>query len=254
MHRHPDRAWRLQGAINFRDLGGYPGESGRPLRWRRLFRSDHLGSLTDNDRARLSAVGLSRVLDFRGAGERAATPNRLPGVAEYSLAIEPTVAQQMLDLASSGATLTGARAAELMQDLYSSFVDKQAHRFEELFEHLLQADAPLVFHCTAGKDRTGFAAALILLALGVPRAQVMADYLVSNDGLSQPSLSPSSIPEEAVTVLRSVQACFLDRALQVIDQDHGGFERYLEVRLRLTPAARRRLADIYLENGISAQE
>ena len=68
MHRHPDRVWRLQGAANFRDLGGYRTEDGRSLRWRQLFRSDHFGSLTAEDQMRLSSIGLSRVLDFRGAG------------------------------------------------------------------------------------------------------------------------------------------------------------------------------------------
>jgi protein-tyrosine phosphatase len=247
MHRHPHRVWRLQGAANFRDLGGYRAENGRSLRWRQLFRSDHFGSLTAEDQMRLSSIGLSRVLDFRGAGERASAPNRLSGVTEHSLAIEPTVAQRMHDLEKAGAKLTGDAAAALMQDLYLSFVVNQAHRFAELFEHLLSAASPLVFHCTAGKDRTGFAAALVLLALRVPREQVMADYLLSNDGSRQASQSASSLSKEALAVLQGVQAGFLDRALRSIDQDHGGVERYLEVKLRLTPAARRRMSDIYLE-------
>ena len=247
MHRHPDRVWRLQGVANFRDLGGYRTENGRSLRWRQLFRSDHFGSLTAEDQMRLSSIGLSRVLDFRGAGERASAPNRLSGVTEHSLAIEPTVAQRMHDLEKAGTKLTGDAAAALMQDLYLSFVANQAHRFAELFEHLLSADSPLVFHCTAGKDRTGFAAALVLLALRVPREQVMADYLLSNDGSRRPSQSASSLSKEALAVLQGVQAGFLDRALRSIDQDHGGVERYLEVKLRLTPAARRRMSDIYLE-------
>ena len=249
MHRHPDRVLRLQGAANFRDLGGYRTENGRSLRWRQLFRSDHLGNLTVEDQMRLSAVGLSRVLDFRGAGERATAPNRLSDVAEHSLAIEPTVAQRMHDLEKAGTKLTGAAAAALMQDLYLSFVANQAHRFAELFEHLLSADSPLVFHCTAGKDRTGFAAALVLLALRVPREQVMADYLLSNDGSRQPSQSASSLSTEALAVLQGVQAGFLDRALRSIDQNHGGVDRCLEVKLRLTPAARRQMSDIYLEEG-----
>ena len=249
MHRHPDRVLRLQGAANFRDLGGYRTENGRSLRWRQLFRSDHLGNLTAEDQMRLSSIGLSRVLDFRGAGERATAPNRLSGVTEYSLAIEPTMAQRMHDLEKVGTKLTGDAAAALMQDLYLSFVANQAHRFAELFEHLLSADSPLVFHCTAGKDRTGFAAALVLLALRVPREQVMADYLLSNDGSRQPSQSASSLSTEALAVLQGVQAGFLDRALRSIDQDHGGVDRYLEVNLRLTPAARRQMSDIYLEEG-----
>ena len=166
MSDQPDRVWPLQGASNFRDLGGYPGHDGRLVRWRRLFRSDHLGSLTEADKAMLAELGLARSFDFRGVAERAALGYQLPGLTQHSLAIEPTVVQRMQDLIDAGQSLTPARTAELMADLYRTLVNDQSHRFAELFEHLLTADAPLVFHCTAGKDRTGFAAALVLLALG----------------------------------------------------------------------------------------
>jgi protein-tyrosine phosphatase len=75
----------------------------------------------------------------------------------------------------------------------------------------------------------------------------MADYLLSNNGSRQPLQSASSLSKEALAALQGVQAGFLDRALRSIDQDHGGVERYLEVKLRLTPAARRQMSDIYLE-------
>ena len=142
-------------------------------------------------------------LSWRGGTRNA--PNRLSGLGDHiSLAIEPTVAQRMHDLEKAGTKLTGAAAAALMQDLYLSFVANQAHRFAELFEHLLSADLPLVFHCTAGKDRTGFAAALVLLALRVPREQVMADYLLSNDGSRQPSQSAAHFRKRR---LRCSKAC-----------------------------------------------
>ncbi len=80
MPEHPDRVLPLQGASNFRDLGGYPGEGGRPLRWRRLFRSDHLGGLTEADQQLLAGLGVSRAFDFRGVHERAAVPYSLPGL------------------------------------------------------------------------------------------------------------------------------------------------------------------------------
>lgn len=77
----------LQGASNFRDLGGYRGRDGRPLRWGRLFRSDQLSGLTAADRERLRPLGLTRAFDFRGTQERAAQPYALPGLTQYSLAI-----------------------------------------------------------------------------------------------------------------------------------------------------------------------
>jgi len=100
------------------------------------------------------------------------------------------VVQRMQDRAAAGQRMTAALAAELMKELYRALVHDQAHRFAELFEHLLQTDTPVVFHCTAGKDRTGFAAALILHALGVPREVVVQDYLLTN-ALYKPPAHPS---------------------------------------------------------------
>jgi protein-tyrosine phosphatase len=249
MHPLPDRAVPLQGASNFRDLGGYPGHDGRRIRWRRLFRSAHLGALTAADQATLASMQLAHVVDFRGTAERAAAPNRLPGVAEHSLAIEPTVVQHMDALVAAGRTLNGALVSELMCDLYRGLVRHQADRFAELFERLLSAEAPLVFHCTAGKDRTGIAAALVLFALGVPRDVVRSDYLLTNQLFQHPPLPRNDTPPEALAVLWRVQDGFLDAALQVIDDEHGGVDRYLRGRLGLSDAALDALAARYLEPG-----
>ena len=128
------RLVRLQGATNFRDLGGYAGREGRPVRWRRLFRSDHLSRLTRDDHASLSGLGLQRSIDFRGLAERAASPYQLPGVVQHSLAIEPTVVQRMEEMASTERELTGPIVVGLMEDLYRSLVNEQAGRFGELFQ------------------------------------------------------------------------------------------------------------------------
>jgi protein-tyrosine phosphatase len=242
----PPRVLPLQGASNFRDLGGYAGHGGRPLRWRRLFRSDHLGGLTPQDKQLLGELGLARALDFRGAAERAAAAYELPGVTQHSLAIEPLVVQQMQALLDSGQTMDAHKMAALMQDLYRSLVNDEAHRYAALFEHLLEADTPLVFHCTAGKDRTGLAAAWILLALGVPRATVLQDYLLTNQVFQRPPRQPDDLPEELLAVLWQVQQGFLDAALHVVEQDHGGIEAYLRQRLGLSPAAHALLGERYL--------
>jgi protein-tyrosine phosphatase len=247
MPNHPQRVWPLQGVTNFRDLGGYPGHGGRPVRWRRLFRSDHLGGLTEADKTVLARLGLAKAIDFRGQSERAAVQYQLPGVTQHSLAIEPTVVQRMQDLVAAGHGLTPARAAALMTDLYRALVNDQAHRFAELFDHLLQADAPVVFHCTAGKDRTGFAAALILLALGVPRDVVLQDYLLTNRVFKQPAAAQGGLSAEVLAVLWQVQPGFLNAALHAVDTEHGGVERYLQLRLGLGPAALQALAERYLQ-------
>lgn len=243
----------LAGASNFRDLGGYPGHGGRPLRWRRLFRSDHLGGLTESDRALLADLGITRTFDFRGVHESAADPYALPGVTQHVLAIEPTVAQQMGELVASGIPLTAARAAALMEDLYRHLVTGEARRYAQWFEHLLDHDEPLVFHCTAGKDRTGVAAALLLRALGVAADVVEHDYLLTNAHFKPPQPRRADIPAEVLGVLWSVRPSYLHAALAEIDGPaHGGLDRYLSERLRLTPAARQRLAELYLDPAADA--
>ncbi len=241
------RSLNLTGATNFRDLGGYAGLDGRAVRWRRLFRSDHLAGLTPQDRATVSALGVTRAFDFRGEAERASVPYVLSGVASHSLAIEPTVLQNMQDMLRSGHTMTAQDMVRLMQDTYRAFVHHNSPRFAELFAHLLAADAPLVFHCTAGKDRTGFAAALILLALGVPRPVVMQDYLLSNELFRMPPVLRGRAPSEVLDVLWRVQADFLDSALHAVESDYGNVPRYLETALGLGAQEHARLVSLYLQ-------
>ncbi|MDE1950839.1 MAG: tyrosine-protein phosphatase [Burkholderiales bacterium] len=248
MQHEPSRILPLEGASNFRDLGGYAMQDGRRVRWRRLFRSDHLAGLTGADHQRLAGIGLAQVFDFRGVDESAAAPNQLPGVAQYSLAIEPTVVQRMRDLAAAGRRLTAPMVVELMKDLYRGLVDEHAPLYARLFEALLTADAPLVFHCTAGKDRTGVAAALILLALGASRETVFQDFLLTNECYRRPQMPPTETPAEALAVLWQVQPVFLETALDSIEAEQGGIEAYFERRLGLGRAARQALAERYLES------
>jgi protein-tyrosine phosphatase len=134
-----------------------------------------------------------------------------------------------------------------MSELYRALINDRADRFGELFEHLIASDAPAVVHCTAGKDRTGVAVALVLLALGVPRDIVMQDYLLTNELAHDPVHIDSATPLEARAVLWRVQRQFLDTALRIVDVDHGGIERYLTQRLRLSRAALDTLAARYLQ-------
>ena len=245
----PDRHIALDGATNFRDLGGYLGLRGREVRWRRIFRSDHLGNLTAGDIRLLERLGVTRVCDFRGMDERSGTACALPAAEVHSLAIEPTVVQGIRDLVDAGHRLTAADTVSLMQDTYRAFVRANTERFGSLFDLLLTDDRPLVFHCTAGKDRTGFAAALLLMALGVSRESVVQDYLLSNVHYRLPPSVRSAqahLPAEAMEVLWKVRPDFLDSAFSVIDADYGGVETYLTRRLGLGPAARSRLVERYL--------
>lgn len=243
----PTRSLPFTGVTNFRDLGGYTGHGGRPVRWRRLFRSDHLAGLTPQDQALLAELGVARAVDFRGQAESAAHAYALPGVAYHPLAIEPTVIQRALDLQRTGRQLTAQDAVGLMQETYLGFVHDNAPRFAELFRLLLASDAPTVFHCTAGKDRTGFACALILHTLGVPRDVIAEDYLLTNRYYRRDPTNASELSDDVKNVLGTVQASFLGAAFEAIDADYDDLETYFRDGLALGRAERDHLEARYLQ-------
>ena len=243
----PSRSLQLEGASNFRDLGGYRGLDGRALRWRRIFRSDHLARLSSADAQVLAGHGLGRVLDLRGAQERLAAPCTLPGVAVHSLAIEPSLFNRLHSRQQAGEALTPAVATKAMRETYREFVLANTPRFHSLFQHLLAGDAALVFHCTAGKDRTGLAAALVLPALGVSHDEVMHDYLLTNLHLKDRHAYAPGMPEDVLQLLNQVRAEFLGAAFEAINEQHGDVEAYLEGAMGLGSVQRQRLAALYLE-------
>lgn len=243
----PSRLVSLSGTTNFRDLGGYVGHHGRLVQWRKLFRSDHLGALTSEDIRTLSSMGLARVADFRGTDERQQQACAMSGVTVHSLPIDPSVVQSMKAHLATGSQLNAQDTVRLMAQTYRAFVHDHSHRFAALFALLLASDSPLVFHCTAGKDRTGFAAAMILLSLGVSRDVVMQDYLLTNAHYKMPDPGASDIPREALEVLWRVQATFLDASLRAVDTDFGGVQNYLLQQLRVGPPEQERLAELYLQ-------
>jgi protein-tyrosine phosphatase len=233
---------------NFRDVAEQAAAE-LPMRRGVLFRSDHLGHLDEQDAKQIAALGLRRVLDFRGADERMEAVCALPGVAVHSLAIEPTVVQVLSRLMAAGHELTAEEVIGHMQDTYRDFVRHNTNRFAEFFEHLLASDEPTVFHCTAGKDRTGFAAALVLLALGASQETVMRDYLLTNERF-KPSVPRGGgwLPPEAGAVLWSVQPDFLHAALETVEQDYGSMQAYLRDGLGLGEPQMRRLRELYLRD------
>jgi protein-tyrosine phosphatase len=230
---------------NFRDLSEFVGPAPL-LRAHTLYRSDHLGALNEDDARQIQALGIRRVLDFRGAEERTAAACVLPDVTVHSLAIEPTIVQKLNDLLAAGHQLAEGDVVALMQDTYRGFVTQNSHRFAEFFDHLLHSDEPTVFHCTAGKDRTGFAAALVLRALDVPEEQVMRDYLLTNERLAPPASWSGHWPVHVSNVLWRVQPAFLQAAFDAVDREYGGLDAYFREGLRLGEPERARLRSLYL--------
>lgn len=242
----PARHLNLAGASNFRDLGGYPGKDGRTIRWRQIFRSNHLGHLTDADIEVLQGLGVKSAFDFRGTEERTAALCRVQEIAVHSLPIEPTVVASLRALVAGGQPLTPSAAREAMRDSYRSYVQQNTSRFRTLFAHLLEDRAPLVIHCTAGKDRTGFACALILHSLGVSDEVIAEDYLLTNRFYRRDPNASTDLPDDVRQAISSVEASFLAAAFEAINADYGDLDSYFSDGLGLGAEQRARLEALYL--------
>jgi protein-tyrosine phosphatase len=258
----------LSGAPNARDVGGMPGAGGRSVRTGRVFRSEALGRLTDDDLARLADTGLRAVVDLRGDSEVAQLgADRLPpGVTADQLSI----LDGSMDLYRLMAELIGDRDAGQQRDrlgdggaerfmarLYRWFVaDAGARaRFATLLTRLADgARLPLLYHCTAGKDRTGWATAILLEILGVDRATIVADYLASNEGARVATAATLAglrrghlmAEPELLVPLLEVREDYLAAAYEQVVRDFGDVDGFLTRGLGLTASTRAALADALL--------
>ena len=228
------RVLDLEGASNVRDLGGWPTADGRRVRFGRVFRSAALTGLTERDTAVLAGTGLRTVCDLRGTREAEQAPytlDRIPGVRVCRLPIEPSVGASLRDLLATR-DATGEDVLTVMKRAYRAYALEWSHRYRAVFA-LLQEEgaAPLLLHCSAGKDRTGFGAALILTALGVPWEAVREDYLASNRLWRGGAGIAAGLPEPIAAALLRVHGELLDAAFAAIDGAFGGFERYAGVML-----------------------
>jgi protein-tyrosine phosphatase len=242
----PARHLNLEGASNFRDLGGYPTADGRMVRWRQIFRSNHLGHLTAADIAIVRGLGVRSAFDFRGRDERAVAVCGVEEITVHSLPIEPTVVAALRARLAAG-TLSADAALEIMRESYRNYVRLNTHSFRTLFAHLLDDRAPLVIHCTAGKDRTGFACALVLRSLGVADDVIAEDYLLTNRFYRRDPSAGTDLPDDVRQAIGSVDASFLAAGLQAVSADYGDLETYFRDGLGLGDRERAVLGERYLQ-------
>ena len=170
----PLRRLPLAGPVNFRDLGGYAALGGRSLRWRQLYRSDGLATLTETDhRVLVDELGLRTILDLRAAEEVAASvPQGLldAGLRHVNVPIFDETRQLWREDDGPGFTIA---------QFYYRMLDLSSDRFVEALRLIAEAPGPIVFHCAAGKDRTGILAAVVLSLLGVSTEDIVADYTLT---------------------------------------------------------------------------
>ena len=241
----------LEGALNFRDLGGYRREDGRRIARRQVFRSDGLSTLTDGDLETLRGLGLRTVIDFRRSDERDEAPT--------------IVWDHEMELLHLGVDAAGDEARDLMVEvmegrlgsdpigemaaLYQQILEDFSDRFRLLFDQIVEPERrPIVFHCTAGKDRTGVAAMLLLGALGIDRTTIVHDYSLTHRyrtvrrlEVLRPRLDAAGIDVETALPFLGAVPEVMERTLDHVDAAYGGVERYLTDRAQVDPTTIDRL-------------
>jgi protein-tyrosine phosphatase len=242
----PQRAGILEGASNFRDLGGYLSANGRRTVWRKIFRSQMFAQLSDKDAVRLKELGVRTVIDFRDDAEVMKEPSRLPeGIKAARLPIEVGSSNTFTQKLMNGSP-DSLQCVDFMQAVNRSLATEFIPQYRAFFDILLhEENYPLVFHCTAGKDRTGFAAALLLSALNVDWDTVMDDYLLTNRYLKLQSVP--ELPEQAVRLIWGVQPSYLNAAKEEIIKAYGSIDRYLNREMNVGKAEKERLMQYLLE-------
>jgi protein-tyrosine phosphatase len=260
--RVAERLLPLQGGRNFRDLGGYRAAGGRQVRWGRIYRSGVMSGLTAADMSYLSGLGLEVICDLRSRQERTSQPN------PFLAADAPQVIgadYDMPSLAQVESATTRAEAVAAFARAYVEFTDFLAPQYTDLFARLVRRETPLAFNCSAGKDRTGMGAALILSVLGASRETVVADYALTQvysppslylkqmaAGRAAPGVSGehahalARIPPEALQVLMGSDPEVMRQALATIDQKFGGPVELAKARFGLTDAKIAHLRAVYL--------
>ncbi|MBK7521830.1 MAG: tyrosine-protein phosphatase [Gammaproteobacteria bacterium] len=170
----------LEGGTNFRDLGGYRAADGRRVRWGRLFRSGHTAGLSERDQAHVAALDIRVCCDFRRSEELQVEPMRLPPATRIvSITISPGSNVSFFEQVAGG-NVAPADMAAFMESVNREFVHHHSAQYRRMFEELLALDeGGFMINCAAGKDRTGFGAAMILAALGVAEHDILEDYLLS---------------------------------------------------------------------------
>jgi protein-tyrosine phosphatase len=239
-----DRSLHLSTAANFRDAGGYRTADGRWVRMGLVYRSNGLEHLTDAELDEIDQLHIKLVCDLRTAEEIQKGPDRVPqGVQDISADVLADDAD-LLHAVMSGSPLPpardGAPAEGLEERIYRDFVRLPSAQkaYRALFERLADpAQLPTVFHCTAGKDRTGWAQAVLLTLLGVPHATVVSDYVLTNEYLQGAALNSvrQSVNSAAAAKLTANPAA-LEAAFDQVTRDYGSFDAYLRQGLHLSDA------------------
>ncbi|MFC6182324.1 tyrosine-protein phosphatase [Lactiplantibacillus daowaiensis] len=260
-----ERVLTMQQGINFRELGGYPTQDGHTLKWQKVIRTGNLSQLTEADLQFLDQYGVRYDIDFRSPKEVLDDPDRVPGNAKYQFApvfnVDETRNSDGTDKMTANLEKHPDSGYRHMLKVYRMIATEQhaKNEYRRFFDNLLANDQPnevLLFHCTAGKDRTGMGAVYLLSALGVDPQTIRQDYLLSNEtsikrinGMVAKAQAQGVSPEmlTSIKALWSVNGDYLDAALAEIKRQSGNMQHYLRTELKLTKNELADLRQLYLD-------
>ena len=238
----------LEGGVNLRDLGGYQSKNGQRVKWRTLLRSGHLKDITIADRAQLKSFDLRAIHDFRRSPEIEKYPSstgNIQIISNYELGVG-SMGQFMQHFESGD--LSPQDAHEFVVSAYRDCALDVASAFKLFFRHMLdQKDGAILFHCMAGKDRTGIAAALILHILEVPYETIQSDYMLTAHYLPVDDIIENFIQSkrelstlidgnrETIAPYCGVHADNLEAFFAGVKATHGSIDVYISDALGLSP-------------------
>ena len=256
-----ERVIKLDGVHNFRDYGGYASSHGGRVKPRVLWRSAQHSEASDADLGVIDGLGLTSVIDLRGDSERAANPcRRGPGFAAQVFFQEGETAGLAPHIEAAASALDAQSAHQALLGYYRQMPhrDNLLPMLRCYFLALGRGEGPSLVHCVAGKDRTGFAAAMLHHVLGVHRDDIIADYLLTNQagniearieaGARHIRGRYGNVDDATVRVLMGVHGEFLAASLDAVEQRHGTIDAYLAEVLGVDGAAQERLRGLYLED------
>ena len=240
----------LDGALNLRDFGGYPSLHGGHVRRGMLYRSGAMHRLSEEAESQLARLNIAVVWDLRRRSERDAAPTRWCAAAGAELIArdhEQTPGVLAALLRDDRLEPEAARAA--MTELYRVLAEGHAESYRDIFARLLDGQVPLLLNCTAGKDRTGVGAALILSALDVPRETIVADYALTAEVADFSELLGhyAHVPAETIAPLFASEPAYIEAMFETFDERHGGVDRFLETVLGVGAAERARLRALLVQ-------
>ena len=249
----------LEGGINFRDIGGYVNSQGRRVKWRKIMRCGHLANLTASDLDHLEQIGVSKIHDFRRVEEQAQNPScavRAEFIDDYQMSIGDI--SRFWEFLFEG-ELSAESSHQLVVNSYRSCIHTVIPAFSRFMRHIVDnADNASVFHCSAGKDRTGMAAALILSALDVPRETIVADYMLTIEHYDSTRLieiveghlrdaNVESWDRSWLIPYCSVHQDNIVAFLEAIDAEYGDVKSYLTSALGLSDDDLNKIQESYLQ-------